>query len=96
MCFVFTALCARLCRWRRHGRALLSCCLLLASASASAVAGPAPVPGLRGAWRPVAAADRGAAPSRADPALRRFDPARLAALRGGDAGAWVLLWPAQG
>ncbi len=59
------------------------------------MAAPAPMPALEGAWRPVAGADRGVPPSRADPTLRRFDPARLTKLRGGQTGAWVLLWPAQ-
>ncbi|MBN6113126.1 GGDEF domain-containing protein [Xanthomonas bonasiae] len=94
MSFVFAAFFARLCRWRSHGRALLWCCLLLACDAAAAA--PAPMPALQGAWRPVAAADRGVPPSRADPALQRFDPNRMTQLHGGDAGAWVLLWPAQG
>ena len=94
MSFLCTALFARLRRWRSHGRAFLCCCLLLACHGA--VAAPAPMPALEGAWRPVAAADRGVPPSRADSALQRFDPNRMTQLHGGDAGAWVLLWPAQG
>ncbi|WP_369941949.1 sensor domain-containing diguanylate cyclase [Xanthomonas medicagonis] len=85
---------ARLRRWRRDGWAFLCGCLLLASHGA--VAAPAPMPALEGAWRPVVAADRGVPPSRTDPALQRFDPTRLTSLQGGEAGAWVLLWPAQG
>lgn len=81
-------------RCRGRGQALLCCCLLLAAATVAAAPGPTPV--LDAAWRPVVAADRGVPPARDDPALRRFDPSRLSALQGGDAGAWVLLWPAQG
>ncbi len=94
MPFVLPALFARLRRWRRHGHAFLCGCVLLASQGA--MAAPTPMPVLEGAWRPVAAADRGVPPSPADPALQRFDPGRLTKLQGGEAGVWVLLWPAQG
>ncbi|MBB5943593.1 diguanylate cyclase [Xanthomonas sp. 3307] len=96
MPFVFPARFARLRRWRRHGHAVLCGCLLLASQGAMAAPTPTPMPALEGAWRPVAATDRGVPPSPTDPALQRFDPSRLTKLQGGEEGVWVLLSPAQG
>ena len=61
-----------------------------------------PLPGsaadvpLQGGWRPVVAGEQAGSVERGDPRLQRFDPARLQAFGTGEAGNWILLWPAQG
>lgn len=71
---------------------LLSLLMLAAEAPARAAAQPA----LEGGWRPAVAGEQAAAVQRDDPRLQRFDPARLRAFGTGEAGSWVLLWPARG
>jgi diguanylate cyclase (GGDEF)-like protein len=61
-----------------------------------------PLPGsaadvpLQGGWRPAVAGEQVGSVERADPRLQRFDPARLQSFGTGEAGNWILLWPAQG
>jgi diguanylate cyclase (GGDEF)-like protein len=53
---------------------------------------------LRGAWRPAQAQaqDLPAAVTLADPGVRAFDPAHPRVFPPGEAGTWILLWPARG
>ena len=61
-----------------------------------------PLPGsaadvpLHGGWRPAVAGEQAGSVERGDPRLQRFDPARLQSFGTGEAGNWILLWPAQG
>jgi len=47
---------------------------------------------LQGAWRPARAQE--SPPALSDPGLQRFDPARPRVFAPGEAGNWILLWPA--
>lgn len=50
---------------------------------------------LQGGWRLAEAGEQVRSVGRSDPRLQRFEPTRLKAFGGGEAGSWVLLWPAQ-
>ena len=51
---------------------------------------------LQGAWRPARAQESPAALTPAAPGMQVFDPARAHAFPSGEAGSWILLWPARG
>jgi diguanylate cyclase (GGDEF)-like protein len=75
-------------------------CLVLSSLFALVALFPLPgsaadVP-VQGGWRPAVAGEQAGSVGRGDPRLQRFDPARLQAFGTGEAGNWILLWPAQG
>jgi diguanylate cyclase (GGDEF)-like protein len=73
--------------WRQRVALVLFAALILLAARADA-RGIA----LQGAWRPARVNERPAALS--DPGLQRFDPSRPRVFAPGEAGNWILLWPA--
>ncbi|MFC7302288.1 diguanylate cyclase [Cognatiluteimonas weifangensis] len=81
---------------RARARTWVWLLLLALALAASPLPGTAADLPLQGGWRAAVAGEQAGDVTRADPQLRHFDPVRLQTFAAGEAGSWVLLWPAQG